>query len=154
ISSLGKDSPPAAQLCVEAAQWQPALKRAREIRGDDGALSNFSIELLDDGYRAIDPATRIRYVVRKAPDDAALTPVPEGVKVSPPEKTEPARKSTSTGKSTPAKAASTNDGAPSSRRSITPASNRAVSAPSSQTPASTVTASKRRTSSPTIAFAS
>ncbi|MEJ7731117.1 MAG: hypothetical protein WKG00_18115, partial [Polyangiaceae bacterium] len=73
ISSLGKGAPPGATLCVEAQDWQPALQRARSLQGDDGALSNFSIELLDDGYRAIDPAARIRYVVRKAPDDAALT---------------------------------------------------------------------------------
>jgi len=73
ISSLGKNTSPTTTLCVEAPQWQPALQKARSLRGDDGALSNFSIELLDDGYRAIDPALRLRYVVRKAPDDAVLT---------------------------------------------------------------------------------
>jgi hypothetical protein len=73
ISSLGKGAAAPSTVCVEAAQWQPALQKARAMRGDDGALSNFSIELLDDGYRAIDPATRLRYIVRKAPDDAPLS---------------------------------------------------------------------------------
>jgi hypothetical protein len=73
ISSIGKNAPASTTVCVEAPQWQPALQMARALRGDEGALSNFSIELLDDGYRAIDPSTRVKYVVRKAPDDAILT---------------------------------------------------------------------------------
>ncbi|HVY45598.1 MAG TPA: GAF domain-containing protein [Minicystis sp.] len=73
ISGVGKKPGKSTTLCVEATQWQPALQRARSMRGDDGPLSNFSIELLDDGYRAIDPTTRLKYVVRRAPDDAALT---------------------------------------------------------------------------------
>ncbi|WP_235879866.1 GAF domain-containing protein [Polyangium aurulentum] len=76
ISSLGAggSAPPPVTLCVEAPQWQPALQKARVLRGDEGALSNFSIELLDDGYRAIDPSKRLRYVVRKAPADTPLSP--------------------------------------------------------------------------------
>ncbi len=73
ISPLGPKAGPSTTLCVEAPQWQPALQKARALRGDNGALSNFSIELLDDGYRAIDPATRLRYIVRRAPDDAQVT---------------------------------------------------------------------------------
>jgi GAF domain-containing protein len=73
ISSLGPGGAQPVTLCVEAPQWQPALQKARALRGDDGALSNFSIELLDDGYRAVDPAKRLRYVVRKAPADAPLS---------------------------------------------------------------------------------
>lgn len=79
ISSLGTNAPPLETLCVEAAQWQPALQKARALRGDDGALTNFSIELLDNGYRAIDPRSRLRYMVRKAPDDAELTGPKNGV---------------------------------------------------------------------------
>jgi hypothetical protein len=74
ISPMGGQAGDEATLTVEAPQWQPALQKARAIRGHDGALSNFSIELLDDGYRAIDPTTRLRYVVRRAPDDAQVTP--------------------------------------------------------------------------------
>jgi hypothetical protein len=73
ISQVGAKPEDHTSLCVEAPQWQPALQKARAIRGDNGALGNFSIELLDEGYRAIDPMTRTRYVVRRAPDDAKLT---------------------------------------------------------------------------------
>jgi len=73
MSPLGTKSGQETTLCVEAPQWQPALQKARGIRGDTGALGNFSIELLDDGFRAIDPVTRVRYVVKRAPDDAPLT---------------------------------------------------------------------------------
>lgn len=73
ISSFGHDSQPMKRLCVEAAQWQPALQRVRALRGDEGPLGNLSIELLDDGYRVIDPATGLRYLVKLAPDDAALS---------------------------------------------------------------------------------
>src|SRR5690349_16293406 len=73
ISPMGAKSGQELTLCVEAPQWQPALQKARALRGDNGALSNFSIELLDDGYRAIDPMSRLRYVVKRAPDNAPLT---------------------------------------------------------------------------------
>ncbi|MDI1478057.1 GAF domain-containing protein [Polyangium sp. y55x31] len=73
ISSPGPSAEPPAKLTVEAPQWQPALQKARAMRGDDGSLGNFSIELLDDGYRAVDPVKKLRYVVRKAPDTAELS---------------------------------------------------------------------------------
>ncbi|MFO0547405.1 MAG: hypothetical protein U0271_03400 [Polyangiaceae bacterium] len=77
ISSIGAGSP-GERHCVEAEQWQKALQAARAKRGDDAPFGNFSIELLDDGYRAIDPVSRVRYVVQRAADDAALTtdPIP------------------------------------------------------------------------------
>lgn len=73
ISSLGTSSEPPVKMCVEAPQWQPALQKVRALRGDEGSLGHFSIEVLDEGYRAVDPTTRQRYFVRKAPDDAPLT---------------------------------------------------------------------------------
>jgi GAF domain len=73
ISPMGAKGGQDLTLCVEAPQWQPALQKARALRGDNGALSNFSIELLDDGYRAIDPMARLRYIVKRAPDNAPLT---------------------------------------------------------------------------------
>ncbi|WP_437734838.1 GAF domain-containing protein [Sorangium sp. So ce1335] len=76
ISSSGQNAQPSRKVCVEAAQWQPALQKARALRGDHGPLNNFSVDLLETGYRAIDPATRVRYVVQRAPDDAALTDAP------------------------------------------------------------------------------
>ncbi len=64
------------KYCVEAKQWQAALQEARRLRGDSGPLSKFSIELLDDGYRAVDPKLKLRYLVAKAPGDAELTSIP------------------------------------------------------------------------------
>ncbi|MEI9953368.1 MAG: hypothetical protein WDO74_31430 [Pseudomonadota bacterium] len=61
------------EYCVEAKQWQAALQEARKLRGDTGALSKFSIELLDRGYRAVDPSLKLRYLINEAPADAPLT---------------------------------------------------------------------------------
>ncbi|MBM4362525.1 MAG: hypothetical protein FJ104_07575, partial [Deltaproteobacteria bacterium] len=51
----------AESYCVEATQWQQALKHVRQVRGDSGALSRFAIEMLPTGYRATDPTMRLRY---------------------------------------------------------------------------------------------
>ena len=71
VSRVG-DSTPAERYCVEAKAWQAALQETRKLRGDSGPLSKFSIELLDDGYRAVDPVQKIRYLVNQAPADAPL----------------------------------------------------------------------------------
>jgi hypothetical protein len=76
VSRVGESSL-SEKYCVEAKQWQAALQEARKLRGDSGALSKFSIELLDDGYRAVDPSLKLRYLVNKAPGDAPLTPIDE-----------------------------------------------------------------------------
>lgn len=74
VNSLdSNDAAPAQPLCVEAPQWQPALQKARMLRGDTGALASFSIEVLEDGYRAIDPQSRLRYLIQRAPSDAPLS---------------------------------------------------------------------------------
>lgn len=73
ISPLGPRAAPTTTVCVEAAGWQPALQAARALQGDNGALSDFSIELMENGYRAIDPAARRRYALKRAPDDAPIT---------------------------------------------------------------------------------
>ena len=70
-SSSRKDAPE--QWVVEAAQWQPALQVARSLRGDPESMSGFSIELLENGYRAIDPSTMVRYMVRPAPDGTPVS---------------------------------------------------------------------------------
>ncbi|WP_394821948.1 GAF domain-containing protein [Pendulispora albinea] len=60
--------------CVEADSWQKALQSARTLRKEEAPISGFSIELTDDGgCRAVDPAARLRYVVKKAPDTAMLS---------------------------------------------------------------------------------
>jgi putative methionine-R-sulfoxide reductase with GAF domain len=64
VTSLGrteKDS-----LYVDADSWQKALQVARTLRGETEPMSGFSIELLEEGCRAVDPATRISYEVHRA----------------------------------------------------------------------------------------
>ena len=95
ISSIGASGGKASRFCVEAEQWQRALQSVRALRGDVSPFSNFSIELLEEGYRAIDPATRTRYVVVKAPDDAELTTKPievPSLTSSPPPSLRPSRR--------------------------------------------------------------
>src|SRR5262245_63956647 len=70
------DSTPAERYCLEAKAWQAALQETRKLRGDSGPLSKFSIELLDDGYRAVDPVQKIRYLVNQAPSDAPVVVPP------------------------------------------------------------------------------
>ncbi|HEY4157703.1 MAG TPA: hypothetical protein VGM29_06380 [Polyangiaceae bacterium] len=72
VSRVG-ESEPAEKYCVEAKAWQAALQEARKLRGDSGPLSKFSIELLDQGYRAVDAELKVRYFVNNAPADAPLT---------------------------------------------------------------------------------
>ena len=72
VSRVGENGV-ADEYCVEAKQWQAALQEARKLRGDTGALSKFSIELLDRGYRAVDPSLKLRYLINEAPPDAPLT---------------------------------------------------------------------------------
>jgi hypothetical protein len=67
VTSLGrteKDS-----LYVDAETWQKALQVARTLRGETDPMSGFSIELLEEGCRAVDPAARISYEVRSTPED-------------------------------------------------------------------------------------
>ncbi len=56
-SGIG-DSSASEKLCIEAKQWQSALQEARRLRGDPGPLSKFSIEVLDEGYRAVNSALK------------------------------------------------------------------------------------------------
>src|SRR5688500_6560713 len=71
VSSLSKSD--SQKYCVEAESWQRALQAARSQRGEDGPMSGFSIELLEEGYRAVDPVARVRFVVKRAPDDMPVT---------------------------------------------------------------------------------
>jgi hypothetical protein len=73
VSSIGKTD--TQKFCVEAESWQRALQGARTQRGEEGPMSGFSIELLEEGYRAVDPLARVRFVVKRAPDDMPVTVV-------------------------------------------------------------------------------
>src|SRR5579872_3301180 len=76
VTSLGKDD--RESLHVEAETWQKALQVARTQRGESGPMTGFSVELLDEGCRAVDPGSRLRYEVRRAvvtaPPPAAPAP--------------------------------------------------------------------------------
>jgi hypothetical protein len=74
VTSLGKTDTEA--LHVEAESWQKALQAARGQRGESAPMSGFSIELLDEGCRAIDPMSRLRYEVRRAPEEGTTTRAP------------------------------------------------------------------------------
>src|SRR5277367_2326569 len=67
VTSLGKTEKDS--LYVDADSWQKALQVARSLRGESEPLSGFSIELLDEGCRAVDPISRVSYEVHRAPDD-------------------------------------------------------------------------------------
>jgi hypothetical protein len=91
VTSLGrteKDS-----LYVDADSWQKALTVARTLRGETDPMTGFSIELLEEGCRAVDPATRMSYEVHRAPDDgrpATLRPAaPPKVTAAPPSEVQP-----------------------------------------------------------------
>src|SRR5580658_5846256 len=71
VNSIGKTDKQS--YCVAADTWQRALQCSRALRTDNGPMTGFSIELLDDGFSAVDPMARLRYFVRRAPDDAPLT---------------------------------------------------------------------------------
>jgi hypothetical protein len=92
VASLGKTD--LQKICVEAESWQRALQAARAHRGEEGPMSGFSIELLEEGYRAVDPVARVRFVVKRAPEDMPVTATPKGtskgsVAPSPPSSAEP-----------------------------------------------------------------
>src|SRR5580704_4359886 len=70
VTSLGKSDKES--IVVESESWQKALQGARAQRGETAPMSGFSIELLDDGCRAIDPVARLRYEVHKAPAGASV----------------------------------------------------------------------------------
>src|SRR5271170_7717474 len=73
VEVTSMDSADSQSVVVEADSWQKALHAARTARGDAGPISGFSIELLDEGYRAVDPLARRRYDVKKATDGTPIT---------------------------------------------------------------------------------
>jgi hypothetical protein len=63
LGSTEKDS-----LLVEADSCQGALQVARSKRGETDGMAGFSIDLLNEGCRAVDPGSRVSYDVRRAPE--------------------------------------------------------------------------------------
>lgn len=62
--SVAGDPAAAKSFTFMADSWHKALLQARTALGDEGALGDFSIDLLKEGYRAVDPRTRRRFVIR------------------------------------------------------------------------------------------
>ncbi|MBX3183328.1 MAG: GAF domain-containing protein [Polyangiaceae bacterium] len=83
VSPSGGGGVGGSRYCLEGKQWQLALQEVRKALGDTGPLSKLTIELMDGGYRALNPATKARYTIKKAPDDAALT-APEAASTASP----------------------------------------------------------------------
>ena len=83
ISPLGQKAGQPESLCVEASGWQSALLRARALRGDRNSLDNFSVDLLDVGVRAIDPAARMMYLVTPVPESAPMVVLEPSANLSP-----------------------------------------------------------------------
>jgi hypothetical protein len=82
VTSLGgaeKES-----LQVDADSWQSALQAARSQRGEADGISGFSIDVLNEGCRAVDPASRVSYDVRKAPEGGSLRPPSVAPRPQPP----------------------------------------------------------------------
>src|SRR5262249_702609 len=96
ISPLGAAEGQKQKWCIEAAGWQPALKEARAIRGEQGRLGGISIGPPAAGGPAGDPVSRRRYVIRSAPDGTPITHM-NGVAVAAAEKAEPARSAPAAG---------------------------------------------------------
>ncbi|HVR19390.1 MAG TPA: hypothetical protein VMS65_06835, partial [Polyangiaceae bacterium] len=67
------DGSPTERYCIDARRWQSALQEVRRLRGDEGPLPKLTIELLDAGYRAVDPELKVRYIVSEAPADMPVT---------------------------------------------------------------------------------
>ncbi len=62
--SVAGDPATSQSFTFMADSWHKALLQARSALGDEGALGDFSIDLLKEGYRAVDPRTRRRFVIR------------------------------------------------------------------------------------------
>ncbi|HEU4404022.1 MAG TPA: hypothetical protein VFS43_01825, partial [Polyangiaceae bacterium] len=73
VALLSEGPEPAANLVVEATSWQGALQSAFELRGEQVSLEQIAVELIPDGYRAVNTETRATYELRKAPEGAPLS---------------------------------------------------------------------------------
>jgi hypothetical protein len=81
VTSLSSKRQPVAEAVqIEADSWQRALEIVRSSRGEKGPMANFSIELVEDGCRAVDASTLVRYSVKLAPGPVAP---PSGAPASP-----------------------------------------------------------------------
>jgi GAF domain-containing protein len=73
VDLLSEGREPVATLVVEATSWQAALQSACQLRGESTSLDAITVELIPEGYRALNAETHAAYELRKAPDDAPLS---------------------------------------------------------------------------------
>ncbi len=81
VNSL-EGAQPGQSYCVDAESWQGALQSARRLRGDESRMAGFSIDITNDGCKAVDPAKKLRYEVKRTADDTPLTPGGESAPAS------------------------------------------------------------------------
>ena len=74
VTPMGKAD--SQNYCLDADSWQKALELVRTARRETPGMAGFSIELLEAGYRAVDPMARLRFVVKPAPAGMELTALP------------------------------------------------------------------------------
>ncbi|HEY1955923.1 MAG TPA: GAF domain-containing protein [Polyangiaceae bacterium] len=72
----------AQSYCVEAESWQGALQAARRLRGDESRMAGFSIDITNEGCKAVDPAKKLRFEVKRTSDSTPLTPGAEAAPTS------------------------------------------------------------------------
>jgi hypothetical protein len=113
VSSVGKGGE-RRRYCVEADTWQKGLQATRGLRDDPGPMTGFSIEVQDDGFSAVDPIKRVKYVIRKTTDAEAVTSDDNPPEILPPERSMSSRPP-------PASQPPGPDGVPKSRSSRPPA---------------------------------
>jgi hypothetical protein len=83
VSSLDGGAQTPQSYCVEAESWQGALQSARRLRGDESRMAGFSIDITNEGCKAVDPSKKLRYEVKRTADATPLTP---GGEAAPPSK--------------------------------------------------------------------
>lgn len=117
VTSIGRTEKDT--LCVEADSWQRALAVARSLRGEESSMSGFAVELREDGATAVDPMTRLRFVISKAPEGTPLgpgaAPAPGTPSAAPPAATTPAAAAPTPSVKPPASAGATASSFPSAR---------------------------------------
>ncbi len=165
VTSIGKTD--CQSFVVDAESWQKALQLTRGLRGESGPMSGFSIELLEAGFRAVDPMARLIYVVKRAADDVPLSVgavdarsaslMPRPLSVQPPA-TEPARAAPAAASAAPAAVsvapAGAGDMAAARTSASTSTSTSGPPRPASHSPSNSAQAASKKKHNQTLVFAS
>jgi hypothetical protein len=149
VSRVGEEAA-SERYCIDARRWQSALQETRRLRGDAGALPKLTIELLDHGYRAVDPVLKVRYLVSEAPPDMPLTEGAQAVmSTRPPAAVEMRAQVTPTGPA-PAQAPTLNPAAPAPTLAPAPAPAPTLAPAPAPAPAPTLAPAQAPTRPPAV----